>query len=103
MSLALNRVLAALNHKPSVAEAFFYHCSHQVCETRVNSEQLGYMMRKLRLAQSVSLRSQAKRLKLSAPYLGDLELGQRGWTLAKVEQYLAALPQMPSGPQLLIR
>lgn len=52
---------------------------------------LGAEMRKLRVAAGISLRGMAKRLGLSAPYVGDLELGQRAWHTQRVAEFVAAL------------
>lgn len=53
--------------------------------------QIGKMMRGSREGQNVSLREVARRMKLSAPYLSDLELGRRGWTQARVLQCMEAI------------
>lgn len=48
-------------------------------------------MREARLKAGLSLREMARRLKMSAPYVSDLELGRRGWTEKKIEQWAAIL------------
>lgn len=100
---AVERMLDAMNRKATVAEAFLGHCSKIVERREIDHVALGYMLRKRRIAQSVSLRAHAAKLKLSAPYVSDLELGRRGWSLARVEAYLGALPEMPDAPSLQIR
>jgi predicted transcriptional regulator len=51
----------------------------------------GELMREARKQQRVTLREMARRLKWSAPYVSDLELGRRTWTQAKAERYRDAL------------
>ena len=99
----VEKVLKAMRHEPSVAECFIGNCTkvHQV--SLVDQVELGYMLRKQRMLQGVSGREMARRLKLSAPYLSDLELGRRNFDLELVERYLKALPQMPLRPTFLIR
>lgn len=48
---------------------------------------LGKQMRKLREACGRSLRDVARGLGVSAPYLSDLELGERNWSEEKIEQF----------------
>ena len=103
MSATVKEIMDAINRKPTVAGAYFYHCWKQVSVWKTDEVALGYMMRKLRIAQSVSLRAHARKLKWSAPYVSDLELGRRGWSENRVALYIAALPQMPEPPSLLIR
>lgn len=49
------------------------------------------MLREERLLARLSVRELAIKLKLSAPYVSDLELGRRSWRPELVERYLAAL------------
>ena len=101
--VGVEKVLKAMRHQPSVAECFIGNCTkvHQVAV--VDQTELGYMLRKQRVIQGISLREMARRLKVSAPYLSDLELGRRNFDLELVERYLKALPQMPLRPTFLIR
>jgi len=48
-------------------------------------------MRVLRKKNKVSLRAAAKTMKISAPYLSDLELGRRIWDDAKIEAFKKAI------------
>jgi len=52
---------------------------------------IGAAMRKLREKTGISLRAFARILKLSAPYVSDLELGQRGWSDDMQARYISAL------------
>lgn len=97
------KIIKAMDRKPDTAESFYYHCCEVVEVSRVKNKELGYMMRKLRIAQSVTLRNHGKAMKFSAPYVSDLELGRRGWSVKMVRTYLEALPQMPQPPSLQIR
>ena len=55
---------------------------------------IGEDMRKRREASGLSLREVARRIRTSAPYLCDLELGRRtGWTQDMIERVNAALTQ----------
>jgi transcriptional regulator with XRE-family HTH domain len=99
----VDKLLKAMRHQPSVAECFISNCTktHQV--SVVDQVELGYMLRKQRMLQNVSLREHSKAMKISAPYLSDLELGRRNFDLALVDRYLNALPKMPLRPTFLIR
>ena len=46
-------------------------------------------MRAVRVKARVSLRGLARRLKVSAAYLSDLELGRRRWNHRMREEYLS--------------
>lgn len=48
-------------------------------------------MRKIRLNRNIRLREMARRLKISAAYLSDLERGKRDWNDAKRQAYLNAI------------
>jgi predicted transcriptional regulator len=86
-------ILEAMKHKPTVAEAIMGHCTHSQVTWAVNDDEVGFILRKWRYSQGVTLRRLARKLKMSAPYLSDLEIGNRKWSLKKVEAYIAALPQ----------
>jgi hypothetical protein len=88
---------------PSVAQSYFNHCLKTVEVRKVDNAALGYMMRKLRQTQGVSLRYVARQMDLSAPYVSDMELGRRNWTVERVESFLKSLPQMPEVLSLRIR
>ena len=54
-------------------------------------EDIGFQLRKLRLAKGLSLRKTAKAMGISAPFLSDLELGQRGWSIHHMANFLKAI------------
>lgn len=54
-------------------------------------EIIGAMMRQKRLQKEITLREMARRLNCSAPYLVDLELGRRNWSLAWITTYNAEI------------
>lgn len=53
----------------------------------IDHHSTGYLFRAARQKAKLSLREVARRLKLSAPFLSDLELGRRNWTEAMAERY----------------
>ena len=57
----------------------------------VDHVQTGQNMSAFRRVAGISLREIARRMKLSAPYISDLEHGRRNWTQDKLESYRAAL------------
>ena len=57
----------------------------------MDDEAVGTEMRRRRLLTGLSLRTVAKRLKFSAPYISDLEKGRRNWSHYKVGDYLDAI------------
>jgi transcriptional regulator with XRE-family HTH domain len=59
--------------------------------TAVDNAATGRLAREARTKAGLSLREVARRLDLSAPYVGDLELGRRGWTAERVIEYRKAL------------
>lgn len=66
-------------------------CPHCDGTGRVMDERaVGALMRKVREAKGLSLREVARRLKWSAPYVSDLERGQRVWTTTKQQRFLEA-------------
>jgi transcriptional regulator with XRE-family HTH domain len=60
---------------------------------KIQHMETGAEARKARQARFISLRAMARRLKISAPYLSDLELGKRNWTMKKIRAFEAALEQ----------
>lgn len=48
-------------------------------------------MRSSRLQKGVSLRIVAERMRVSAPYLSDLERGKRNWTVDKIDKFKESL------------
>lgn len=55
---------------------------------------IGRCMRWERESRKVSLRALAKEMKLSAPYVADLELGHRNWSQIKMANYGHAIDSM---------
>ena len=99
----LASLMRAIKAKPDIAASFYNHCTKTIEVRQCDHTALGYMMRKLRIVQSVSLRRIAKKLNWSPFYVSDLELGRRSWSVNRVQMYLNALPQMPEAPSLHIR
>lgn len=52
----------------------------RVVEDRINHDAAGEKIRQLRLSKKMSLRSLAKKMNMSAPFLSDLERGNRNWS-----------------------
>lgn len=52
---------------------------------------MGKQMRARRKAVGISLRELARRVKWSATYVSDLELGRKVWTDRKVQRYVKGL------------
>lgn len=55
---------------------------------------VGRDCRNWRLSDRVSLRALAKELKVSAPYLSDLELGRRNWSSELIGRYFEGLAKL---------
>lgn len=47
---------------------------------KINSVRAGAMIREARMKNKISLRALAAEMKISFPYLSDLELARRGWS-----------------------
>lgn len=60
----------------------------------IDHKATGAYWREVRIAKGVSLRGLARHMGLSAPYLGDLERGRRGWSAEKEERYREALEEV---------
>lgn len=52
---------------------------------------IGRVMRRTREKTGVSLREVARRMKIAAPTLSDMELGKRPWKRKSLDNYFAAL------------
>lgn len=48
---------------------------------------VGHQMRRMRQLKNIGLREMATRMKISPPYLSDLELGRRDWTEEKIAEF----------------
>lgn len=57
----------------------------------LDDARVGEYLRQIRTARQLSGREIARRMKISAPYLSDMELGRRGWNEQKVTAYLNAV------------
>lgn len=57
----------------------------------IHHERTGAAARKLRERKKISLRTVAKKMEISAPYLSDLERGFRTWTEDRCQQFTKAL------------
>lgn len=53
----------------------------------IDHAKTGASLRRKRKAVNMSLRDMAKLLKVSAPYLSDLELGRRAWSSDRVAAF----------------
>lgn len=58
---------------------------------QIDQKQLGKELRKARESAGMSLRDMATALKLSAPYLSDLERGNRGWSTELIARFKSKL------------
>ena len=59
--------------------------------TVIDHVKTGNFMRVFRICAGISLREIARRMKVSAAFLCDLEHGKRNWTQEKFESYKACL------------
>lgn len=57
---------------------------------QIDQKALGAKMKKLRVTARISLRTLAKIMELSPPYISDLERGNRKWNTNLIERYEAA-------------
>ena len=56
-----------------------------------NEHEVGRMLRERRKRHNLSLREMAKRMKITAAYLSDLELGKRHWRAQLREKFESEL------------
>jgi transcriptional regulator with XRE-family HTH domain len=56
-----------------------------------DQEKIGAELRALRIERKKSLRSVAKRMGFTAPYVSDLELGKRRWSADLINQFKKAI------------
>lgn len=81
--------MSALPAKTAWVGPLVYH------EVRtIDHKATGEAMRQLRKAQRVSLREVARHMKLSAPFVSDLELGRRNWDGARALKYMLAVTSL---------
>ena len=57
----------------------------------INQVETGRRARALRQKRGLSLREVARRMKVSAPFLSDLERGRRNWNVETKRRFNAAL------------
>lgn len=67
----------------------------------LDDEAIGKEMRFRRETTKLSLRETARRLGFSAAYISDLELGRRGWSSHRVNDYLNAISPDYKNPEPL--
>ena len=60
----------------------------------IDHEATGKFWRMKRREATLSLREMSRRLKLSAPYVSDLELGRRNWSEKLEEKYQRVLDEV---------
>lgn len=65
-----------------------------VTEKEIDHSATGMLFRAMRTEAKVSLRAIAKAMGKSAPYIGDLELGRRNWTLELFASAKSALSKI---------
>ena len=58
---------------------------------QLNQRAVGAEMRGLRELAQVSLREMARRMGITPPYLSDMELGKRNWSLERLEAFRKSL------------
>lgn len=58
---------------------------------REESVRIGQLARKARETRGLSLREMAIKMKISAPFLSDLERGNRNWTTHTMEAWAAII------------
>jgi transcriptional regulator with XRE-family HTH domain len=57
---------------------------------QIDHKATGEAMRQLRKSHRISLREVARRMKLSAPFVSDLELGRRNWDGSRALAFMSA-------------
>lgn len=57
----------------------------------IDHQRAGAQIRDMRVRRGMSLRSMAKRIGISAPFLSDLELGRRAWSHRRFNQVVKLL------------
>jgi hypothetical protein len=57
----------------------------------LDDARVGACLRQIREAHKLTLREVARRMKFSAAYVSDMELGRRGWDDRRVTAYLQAV------------
>lgn len=57
---------------------------------QLDQRAVGEQMRKRRKRKGLTLRTVAKQLEISTPFLSDLERGRRNWSRARLEEFQTA-------------
>lgn len=70
-------------------------CSESVTREELNHVKFGGALRALRMDKDISLRSMAKLLGISAPYLSDMELGHRRFQISHQMEYMKIVTKKP--------
>ena len=101
---ALHSMIQAIKGQPCSDEEYILNFFSKTLEVRVvDGVKLGRWLRDWREECGLSLREAGRRMKWSAPYVGDLELGRRKWTLKTLTRYIAAIPGDRKRPEMMIR
>jgi predicted transcriptional regulator len=79
------------------AEKFVKSFTYQKLVDFVNIEAMGGALRTRRLFAKVTLRTMAKTLGYSAPFISDCELGRRSMSLTALQNYLTVLDRARKG------
>lgn len=65
---------------------------------QIDSVATGKKLRSMREEAGLALKPIATRMKRSVPYLSDLELGRRGWSEDRAQQFVAAIKELATKP-----
>ena len=80
------------------AEKFIKTFTYTKLVEFVNLEALGSALRTRRIFAKISLRSMAKTIGYSAPFISDCELGRRSMSLTALQNYLTVLERAKHQP-----
>lgn len=80
----ISPILVSVNS--AVSAGISAEAKHQQTQKQLSAE-----LRRLRKKRGISLRSMAKSLKIKAPYLSDLERGNRNWSQERAHKFLEIL------------
>lgn len=78
-------------------DEWFAHCGRLFVE---GNRKNGSYARELRLASGASLRAIARGMGVSAPFLSDLERGNRQWSASAAEKWESAMGKFGTNPAL---
>lgn len=77
-------------------DEWFAHCGRLFVE---GNRKNGDFARELRTSAGISLRALAKDMGISAPFLSDLERGNRQWSASTAEKWEAAMKEHEIDPE----